>query len=54
MTQQAKNSINLYKGGDPVKIEMLLHFQSNDVVNELKGHFHASDLKELAIKLSLA
>ena len=54
MSPQAKNSIALYKGNDPAKIEMLLNFQSVSVVNELKEHFHANNIEELAIKLSLA
>lgn len=54
MTQQAFNSINLYRGNDPRKIEMLLNIQASSVVNELKEHFHASSISELAVKLSLA
>jgi hypothetical protein len=52
MTQQAINSINLYKGNDPMKIQMLLRIQSTSVVNELMEHFGASSISELAIKLS--
>ena len=52
MTQQALNSINLYKGNDPRKIEMLLNWQKSSVVNELKQHFGASSISELATKLS--
>ena len=54
MTQQAKNSINLYRGNNPDKILMLLKIQRSSVVNELKEHFHASTLDELAVKLSVA
>jgi len=54
MTQQALNSINLYKGGNPSTIEQLLRFQKSSIVNELKDHFGASSTSELAIKLSLA
>lgn len=54
MTSQAQNSINLYRGNNPSKIKMLLQIQNTSVVNELKAHFNASDLDELAIKLSLA
>lgn len=53
MTQQAINSINLYRGNDPRKIEMLLRIQSTSVVNELKEHFGASSISELAVRLSL-
>lgn len=53
MTQQALNSIRLYKGGNPTTIEQLLKYQKSSIVNELKEHFNASSLHELAIKLSL-
>ena len=53
MTSQAENSISLYRGGNPAAIEQLLKMQKPSVVNELKEHFNASDLKELAIKLSI-
>lgn len=53
MTPQATNSLKLYKGGNPATIEKLLKMQSTSVVNELKEHFKAKDLKELAIKLSI-
>lgn len=53
MTQQAKNSLSLYKGGNPSTIKQLLEFQKPSVVNELKEHFNASTLDELAIKLSI-
>ena len=52
MTQQALNSINLYKGNRPSQIKQLLGFQKSSVVNELKEHFHASDISDLAFKLS--
>lgn len=54
MTQQAINSINLYRGNNPSTIEQALKIQRSSVVNELKEHFGASDNHELAIKLSLA
>lgn len=54
MTSQAKNSIDLYRGNDPEKIKQLLRIQRSSVVDELKEHFGASDIDELAIKLSLA
>lgn len=53
MTPQAQNSLSLYKGGNPATIEQLLKMQKTSVVNELKEHFKASNLKELAIKLSI-
>lgn len=52
MTQQAKNSLKLYRGSSPSSIEQALRMQSSSVVNELKEHCKANDLKELAIKLS--
>lgn len=54
MTAQAQNSIKLYKGGNPSTIEQLLRIQKNSVVQELKEHFHASTIEELAVKLSIS
>ena len=53
MTQQALNSINLYKGNNPSTIERALAFQKKSIVEELKAHFGARDTQELAIKLSI-
>ena len=53
MSQQAKNSLTLYKGGNPATIKQLLRMQSSSVVNELKAHFGAKDLDELAVRLSM-
>ena len=53
MTQQAKNSLGLYKGGDPAKIKQLLRIQSSSVVQELMEYFDAKDIDELAIKASI-
>ncbi len=53
MTSQALNSIELYRGNDPRTIERALKIQKKSVVDELKQHFNASDLTELAIKLSI-
>lgn len=53
MTQQAINSLDLYKGGNPSTIEQLLKIQKASVVEELKEHLGAHDIPELAIKLSL-
>ena len=49
---QAKNSIKLFKGGNPAKIKFLLSMQKPEVRNELMEYFNAHDLNELAIKLS--
>ena len=53
MTQQAINSIGLYRGNNPATIEQLLNMQGTSVVNELMEHFSASSIRELAIKLSI-
>lgn len=53
MSPQAKNSIELYKGGNPSTIESLLKMQRVSVVNEMKEHFGVTDTHELAIRLSL-
>ena len=53
MTQQAVNSLALYRGNDPEKIKMLLRIQKSSVVEELKQHYGASDIDELAIKASI-
>lgn len=52
MTQQAKNSLDLYRGGNPNTIIQLLRMQSSSVVGELKDHFKTQDLHELAVRLS--
>ncbi len=54
MTQQAINSIALYRGGNPATIQQLLQFQKSSVVNELKEHFGVTSISELAVKLSMA
>lgn len=53
MTQQAINSISLYRGNDSATIEMALRMQRSSVVNELMEHFGATSTRELAIKLSI-
>ena len=53
MSQQAVNSLDLYKGQNPGKIEMLLRIQKSSVVDELKEHFGTSDIHELALRCSL-
>lgn len=52
MTQQAKNCLELYRGGNPVTIKKLLQSQKPSVVMELKDYFGTSDLEKLAIYLS--
>lgn len=54
MIKQAQNSINLYKGQNPSTIKKALSIQRSNVVEELKEHFNAKDIDELAIKLSMA
>ena len=53
MTQQAINSIGLYKGNNPATIEMALRMQRSSVVNELMEHFGATSTRELAVRLSI-
>lgn len=53
MSEQAKNSLNLYRGGNPATIENLLRFQKKNVVDELKAHFGTNNLHELAIRCSI-
>lgn len=52
MTQQAVNSLNLYRGGNPSTIKQLLNRQKASVVDELKSHFGVSNLDDLAMRLS--
>lgn len=52
MTQQAKNCLELYRGGNPATIKKLLQTQKASVVTELKEHFGTSNLDKLAICLS--
>ena len=54
MTQQAINSLELYRGGNPDTIRKLLMTQRDSVVKELKDHFGAKDIVELSIRLALA
>ena len=53
MTQQAKNFINLCKGGSVSKIEGLLHFQRASIIKELKDHFEVDSISAIATALSL-
>jgi len=53
MTQQAINSLALYKGNNPSTIEKALSFQKSSVVGELKEHFGVSDIHELAVRLAI-
>jgi hypothetical protein len=52
MTEQAINSLALYRGDNPATIKQLLKMQSSSVVNELKEHFGVSTMEELASELS--
>lgn len=52
MTTQARNSLKLYRGGDPEKIIQLLKIQGKSVVDELMKHCNASSLSDLADRLS--
>ena len=53
MTKQALNSIELFKGNSPSTIEKALSIQNKSVVEELKAHFGAANLKELSVRLSM-
>lgn len=53
MTQQAINSLDLYRGQNPATIEQLLRMQKKSVVDELMEHFGAENINELAIRCSL-
>lgn len=53
MTQQAKNALALYKGGNPSVIKQLLMRQSKSVVEELKQYHGLNDLESLSVRLSL-
>lgn len=52
MSQQAINSLGLYRGGNPETIKKLLAIQDKGVVKELMDHFKATDLDDLAFHLS--
>ena len=52
LSNQAKNSINLYKGNPPSMIKQLLKNQKISVVEELERHYDVDNIDELAIKLS--
>lgn len=53
MSQQALNSLTLYKGNNPATIKQLLKIQKSSVVEELKQHFNVNDIDTLAVKLSI-
>lgn len=53
MTPQAKNCLDLYRGGNPTTIKQLLMVQKPSVVNELKNHFGEQNLDKLAVRLSI-
>ena len=52
MSQQAINSINLYRGNDAATIEMALRMQRTSVVNELMEHFRVGTISALAACLA--
>ena len=54
MSEQARNSILLFKGQDARTIRQLLNHQLCRVVNELMAYYKATDLDDLALKLSRA
>lgn len=52
LSQQAKNSLELYKGQDPSKISQLLSIQGR-VKNELMEYFGTKDIGECALRCSM-
>ena len=52
MTQQAKNCLELYRGGSPVTIKKLLQSQKISVLKVLQNYFATSELDKLAVCLS--
>lgn len=52
MTQQAKNCLELYRGGNPDTIKKLLAVQKPSVVKELQDYFGTTDNGKLAVLLS--
>lgn len=52
MTKQAKNSLDLYKNGNPSTIKQLLSMQPKSIKDELMQYFNCS-LEELPMRLSL-
>lgn len=53
MTNQALNSLELYKGNPISTIKRGLSIQNKSVVKELMNHFKVSDVESLAVKLAL-
>ena len=53
MTRQARNCLELYRGGNPSTIKQLLMTQKPSIVNELKNHFDEQNLDKLAMRLSI-
>ncbi|MCQ2258238.1 MAG: hypothetical protein MJZ41_09660 [Bacteroidaceae bacterium] len=53
LSQQAKNSLDLYAGGDESKIKQLLRFQRSSVVNELMEFTGSHNMDDLALRLKL-
>lgn len=52
LSTQARNSLSLYKNGNPETIKFLLKKQNSSVVKELKQFVNAIDDNDLAFKLS--
>lgn len=53
MTPQANNSLALYRGNSPATIKQALRIQRSSVVEELKQHFGATNIDDLAVRLSI-
>lgn len=53
MTPQATNCLQLFLGGNPSTIKMLLKVQKPSIVKELQDHFGTSDIDTLAVRLSM-
>jgi len=53
LSDQARNSIELYLGQNPYVIASLLVKQSESVLNEIKSYYNCYNVKELAILCSM-
>lgn len=52
MSEQAKNFVDICKGGSVMTIEALLRRQSQSVKDELMDHYKCDSYEELAVRLS--
>lgn len=52
LSNQAMNSIELYRGQNSTLIKQLLQFQKKSVVDELLQHFECENISVLSVKLS--